>query len=437
LAVEARKDSALKRELGLLQLTALGVGAIIGAGIFVAPAAVASLAGPYGVISWIIGGVAMTMIALFYAELGSLKPTTAGFYVYSRETTGDFVGFMSGWGTFLSYVTTVPIELFTIMLYLASFVPGLTSQANVPVFGHVSVFSAFGLGVSLTLLWLLTLMNLVGVKYGGWYATATTGLKLAALFSFVGAGILLIRPANYSFLIPPSGAGSGILLGVSATVFSYMGFRQPGDVGGEAKNPSRNVPLATLLSMAIATAIYIAVGLVFTGMVNWSALGLSPGSWGGLPSDYTLAQVARADGAWLLASVITAGIVVSALGTAGVFTLTTSRIPYQMSEGGLFSKVHGRFATPYVSLIVVALFQTFLMTFSMGYWGLYYVSAISGVASYGISGPLPAAIYRAKGQRGGFSVPFASVLAPLAFVLSSLLIKRTENLVPSRGGVKV
>jgi len=151
-----QKDTRLKKELGLLQLTALGVGAIIGAGIFIAPAAVASLAGPLDIFSWIVGGLAMGIIALFYAELGSLKPTTSGFYVYARETSGEFTGFISGWGTFLSYATTVPIELFTIMLYLSSFVSSLTTNSTIPVFGSVSVLSYRGLVLAITLLWLFT-----------------------------------------------------------------------------------------------------------------------------------------------------------------------------------------------------------------------------------------------------------------------------------------
>jgi amino acid transporter len=418
----SNKDLKLKKDLGLLQLTAMGIGAIIGAGIFIAPAGVASVAGPLGIISWIAGGLIMSLIALFYAELGGMRPTTSGFYVYARETSGDFPGFMSGWGTFLSYATTVPIELYTIMFYMTSFVPGLASTGNIPIFGVVNELTYRGLAVALILLWALTLINVIGVKYGGWYATATTGLKLAALFSFLAAGIFLVRPSNYGFLLPRDQAGSGVLLGISATVFSYMGFRQPSDVGGEVKNAKRIIPLATLISMGIATLVYVSVGLVFTGMINWAALGITPGSWSSVPSNLTLAEVARLDGALPLALLITVGIIISALGTAGVFTTTTARVPYQMAEGGLLTKVHERYATPNLSLIVKAIFQSVLMFFSIGYWALYYVSAISGVFSYGISGPLATMIYRAKGLRSEFSVPFARVLAPIAFVASSLLV---------------
>ncbi|MGC8631435.1 MAG: APC family permease [Thermoprotei archaeon] len=417
-----QKDSRLKKELGLLQLTALGVGAIIGAGIFIAPAAVASLAGPLDIFSWIVGGLAMAIIALFYAELGSLKPTTSGFYVYAKETSGEFTGFISGWGTFLSYATTVPIELFTIMLYLSSFVSGLTTNSIIPVFGSVSVLSYRGLALAISLLWLLTLINIIGVKYGGWYATITTGLKLAALFSFIGGGLFFIHPSNYGLFLPRDQAGTGVLLGVSATVFSYMGFRQPTDVGGEAKNGNKIVPLATLLSIAVATAVYLAVSIVFTGMVNWSAMGIPKGVWSSIPSEYTLAQVATSNGGLALGLLITIGIIISALGTAGVFTTTTARVPYQMAENGPLSKVHGKYATPYVSLLVIAVFQTFLIAFSIGYWALYYVSAISGVMSYGISGPLAAMIYRARGGKPGFRVPFGEFLAPLGFVAASFLI---------------
>ncbi len=418
----SKKDLKLKKELGLLQLTAMGIGAIIGAGIFIAPAGVASVAGPLGIISWIIGGLIMAVVALFYAELGSLKPTTSGFYVYARETSGDFPGFVSGWGTFLSYATTVPIELFTIMLYMTSFIPGLTTTGNIPVFGSVNELTYAGLAVALALLWALTLINVVGIKYGGLYATATTGLKLAALVSFLGAGIFLVHPSNYGLFLPRDQAGSGILLGVSATVFSYMGFRQPSDLGGEAKNANRTIPLATLMSMLVATAVYICVGLVFTGMVNWAALGAKAGSWSSVPSDLTLAQAAELNGALPLALLITIGIMISALGTAGVFTTTTARVPYQMAEDGFLTRVHEKYATPYVSLLVIAAFQSVVMVFSIGYWALYYVSAISGVMSYGISGPLATMIYRARGLKAGFSVPYAQVLAPVAFVASSFLI---------------
>ncbi len=422
--VSLKKDSNLKKELGLLQLTALGLGAIIGAGIFVAPAAVASVAGPLGLLSWVIGAIAMAIIALFYAELGSLKATTSGFYVYAKETTGDFSGFMSGWGTLISYATTVPIELFTIMLYLSSFFPSLTATATLPVFGTVGVLSTEGVLLSVGLLWALTAINVVGVKYGGWYATATTGLKLAAVFSFVAGGLFFLHPSNYGLFLPRDQAGSGVLLGVSATVFSYLGFRQPTDLGGEAKSGKNKylLPLATLLSIGIAAVVYVAVSAVFTGMINWSAMGITKGAWGSIPTDYTLAQVASSNGSGSLALLITVGIVISALGTAGVYTTTTARVPYQMADAGPLAKVHGKYATPYVSLLVIAVFQTVLLSLSLGYWALYYVSTISGVVSYGISGPLAAMLYRARGEKASFRVPFGRVLAPLGFAAASFLV---------------
>ncbi len=424
MGVSLGKDSKLKKELGLLQLTALGLGAIIGAGIFVAPAAVASMAGPLGILSWVIGAAAMALIAMFYAELGSLKPTTSGFYVYASETTGKFSGFISGWGTLISYATTVPIELFTIMLYLSSFFPGLTTTATLPLFGSVGVLSYEGIAASIALLWALTLVNVIGVKYGGWYATATTGLKLAAVLSFVAGGFFLLHPSNYGLFLPKDQAGSGVLLSVSATVFSYLGFRQPTDLGGEAKSGRSKyvLPLATLLSIGIAAVVYVAVSTVFTGMINWSAMGIARGAWGSIPTEYTLAQVASSNGAASLALLITVGIIISALGTAGVYTTTTARVPYQMAESGPLSKVHSRYGTPYASLLIIAVFQTFLLALSLGYWALYYVSTISGVVSYGISGPLAAMLYRVKGEKAGFTVPFGKVLAPLGFAAASFLV---------------
>ncbi len=157
-------------------------------------------------------------------------------------------------------------------------------------------------------------------------------------------------------------------------------------------------------------------------MVNWAALGAKAGSWSSVPSDLTLAQAAELNGALPLALLITIGIMISALGTAGVFTTTTARVPYQMAEDGFLTRVHEKYATPYVSLLVIAAFQSVVMVFSIGYWALYYVSAISGVMSYGISGPLATMIYRARGLKAGFSVPYAQVLAPVAFVASSFLI---------------
>jgi len=419
---QLEKNQRLKKDLGLLELTAMGTGAIIGAGIFVAPAAVAELAGPDGLVSWIIGGLAMLVLALFYAELGSLKPITSGFYVYAKETIGDFSAFMSGWGTLLSYATTAPIELFTIMLYLTSFFPSLTSSLTIPIFGSVSSLTPLGITVSLCVLWLLTALNVIGIKYGGAYATATTGLKLAALGSFIIGGVFLIHPSNYGLFLPASSAGSGVLLGVSATVFSYMGFRQPTDVGAEVKNPKRNIPLAVVFSMLLSMVIYVIISSTFVGMANWNYLGTSPGNWSAVPSTFTLAQSASSNGARGLALLITAGIVVSALGTAGIYIATTGRVPFQMADGSALSKVHARFATPYVSMIAVAILQTFLLTFSFGYWAIYFLSAISGVLSYGISGPLPAMIYEKRGLRPAFRVPARQVLAPLGFVVSSLLV---------------
>src|SRR5215210_3666484 len=355
----------LRRELGPLALVTLGIGAVIGAGIFVLSGNVASMhAGPALTLSMILAGMACAFAGLCYAELASMIPVAGSAYTYAYATMGELVAWIIGWDLVLEYSlssSTVAVgwsAYAVILLRELGIVvpPELTSAPGTTVLlsdGNtvIGLFNLPAVVVCLAITGLLVL----GIRESARVNTTIVVVKLAVLALFVAIGAFYINTANLHPFIPPntgefgSFGWSGILRGAGIIFFAYIGFDAVSTASQEAKNPGRDIPIGILVSLGICTVIYIAVGLVMTGLVPYDDLNVAS----------PIAVAVHATGLTWLAPIINIGAICGLSSVILVNLLAQSRIFYSMSRDGLlppaFARLHPRFRTPHVTTAITGL----------------------------------------------------------------------------------
>jgi len=261
-------EGKLKKELGLITLVSIGVGGIIGSGIFILPANMSAIAGPGLLLAILLSGIITTFLALSYAELGAAFPITGGPFSLPRLALGDLGGFIMGWGYFLYLFvgTAAIIDIF--IVYLGYYIPGLSVGATL---------TPLGIWIALIAVWLFTFINIFGVKWGGLYSVITTVGKLIPLILLCIVGFVVIDSHNFTPFMPFG--LTGVTLASTLFFWSYTGFEAIVVPSEEVKNPARNIPLAMILTMIITMVTYILVATVFLGMIDWQGLGIKPFSW--------------------------------------------------------------------------------------------------------------------------------------------------------------
>ena len=383
LVAEGDHPNALKRELGAGDLVMLAIGAVIGAGIFGAIGTAAagqtdaagnvirSGAGPALVFSFLLLGGACALAALCYAELASMIPQAGSAYAYAYATLGEIVAWIIGWDLILEYAVGnvavaiswgdyfktltggllhLPVWLTTgyrtALLSSDPTVHGLLASAprvaGIPVLVNLPAFSIVAL-----ITWLL----LRGVRESARANNIMVVVKLLALALFIAAGLTKIDPANYTPFAPNGFAG--IHHGAAIVFFAYIGFDAISTAAEETKNPQRNLPIGILGGLAICTVIYIIVGAVLTGMVNYKELDPSLHAD---PLAYALQRTGMQSASWLVAL----GAVFSMTAVLLVFQYGQPRIFYSMGRDGLLprwaSRVHARTRVPYTTTLLTGVF---------------------------------------------------------------------------------
>jgi APA family basic amino acid/polyamine antiporter len=380
---EATGERSLRRTLGVVDLTALGIGAIIGAGIFVLTGSAAALhAGPAVPISMIVAGVACAFAGLCYAEMASAVPVAGSAYTYSYATLGEFIAWIIGWDLILEYAmgaATVGAgwsATFVSLLGLLGI--RLPEAVTGPPLGYCTAGQvAQAVGGCLTEGWHRTgaLINLpavavilgitailiVGIRESARFNSAIVLIKAGVLVLFVVFGFLYVAPGNWHPFIPPNSGRfgefgwSGVLRGAGLIFFAYIGFDAVSTAAQEARNPQRDMPRGILASLAICTLLYCLVSLVLTGLISYRELNV--------PSPVIMVVERVPQLAWFR-PVITVGAVLGLGSTILVMLLGQSRVFYSMSRDGLLGdwagRVHPRFRTPYLSTaytgVAVAIF---------------------------------------------------------------------------------
>jgi APA family basic amino acid/polyamine antiporter len=409
-------EAELKKEIGLWGLVSLGVGGIIGSGIFSMPAVMGSVAGPSFIIAVVLVGLISLLLALIYAELGASYPLTGGPYSIPRVALGDFAGFTIGWGYFLyAFIGTAAIiDIF--VTYAGFYFPGLSKGLTL---------TPLGITVSVAMLWLFTLVNVVGVKWGTVFGIITTVGKIIPLAIFGMIGLFMFNPDNLTPFAPFGFSGIG--LAMAFDFWAFTGFEGVVIPSEEVKEPEKNIPRAMVITMSIVIAVYFIISLAFIGLLNWSGLELGWKDWGSIGNlSSPLADVSRAAGLGLLASGVTLGAIISTAGAGGDWVLFQGRIPYAMAKDGLFmkamGKTHSRFKTPYVALIFASLLTMLIQILIPNFPSVALLASITTLIPYAAAS-LSLPLLRSKiNKTKGFRLPSPSFFGFLGFFLSTLLI---------------
>jgi basic amino acid/polyamine antiporter, APA family len=382
------KGHGLKRTLTATNLTTLGIGAIIGAGIFVLTGqAAAQYAGPAIVLSFVISGIACAFAGLCYAEFASMIPIAGSAYTYSYATMGEFLAWIIGWDLILEYLFAASTVSVGWGGYVVSFlndfgvhIPAQLSAAagsvlvDVPNMGWKPITDNLikqlsGMNISIeTLPHVTSIMNLpamiiiavlttllvVGIRESANFNNLMVIVKVSVIILFIAIGFAFVKSGNWHPFIPKNTGEwghfgwSGILRGAGVIFFAYIGFDAVSTAAQEAKNPQKHMPIGILGSLSISTVLYILVAIVLTGIVSYTSLNVA--------DPVAVGVNAMGDSMFWLRPIIKIAAIAGLSSVILVMLMGQPRIFYSMSKDGLlppvFSKVHKRFKTPYISTIV-------------------------------------------------------------------------------------
>ena len=348
----------LRRHVGVVGLLFASVGSIIGSGWLFGALDAASAAGPAALISWALGGVMILLIAVNYAELGTMFPLSGGVVRFPHMAFGSFASYTSGWITWVAVATTAPIEVEAALQYGTKYAP--FTQEHTVNGETVHTLTGLGYAAAVVLMALFVVVNYYGIKWFARINNALVGWKIAVILLVIVAFLVTsFHGENFTShgFMPSGWHGVFEAIATSGVVFSYLGFRQGIEFAGETDNPRRNVPIAVVGSVLITGVIYVALQFAFIGALHPSVLSDS-GSWSNLSfeNDFgPLAAVASMIGLSWLAIVLYADAIISPADTGLIYTTATSRISYAMAKNGnapqVLAKTTDR-GVPLVSLIV-------------------------------------------------------------------------------------
>lgn len=360
------EHNGLARSLKLSHLVGLGLGAVIGSGIFVLTGmAAANYAGPALTISFVISAFGCAMAGLCYAEFASMLPVAGSAYSYSYSTLGEFVAWFIGWDLVLEYLFGLGTVAVGWSGYVVSFFEGIglhipASLAAAP-FNHTPDGWVWTGGLinfpAVFIVALLSALLLRGIRESASFNTFIVVLKVAVILLFIGFGLSYIDTSNWVPYIPENAGAfgrfgwSGILRGAGVVFFAYIGFDAVSTVAQEAKNPQRDMPRAIMLSLLLCTGLYVLVTAVLTGIVNYTELSV--------PAPIALALDKTGSLTWL-SPLIKLGAIAGLTTVMLVMLLAQARIFYAMSKDGLLpkflSKTHATRKTPNNATVLTACF---------------------------------------------------------------------------------
>ena len=384
---EMKGEHRLRRVLGPITLTSLGVGAIIGTGIFVSTGVVArQTAGPALMLSYAFAGLVCVFAALCYAEFASMVPVAGSAYTYAYATLGELFAWIIGWDLVLEYAVGAATVangwsgyfqsvLGSLGLKLPSALSGPVVNYD-PNLGKVVATGALINLPALAIVIIITVVLVIGIKESARFNAVMVGIKLAAVLFVIGVGAFFINSANWHPFAPygytginffgkhvaglqdAGGRPLGMLAGAALAFFSYIGFDSISTHSEEAKNPQRDVPIGIITSLLICTVLYIAVIAVLTGMVPYNLLDISS------PVSTAFKQAGLPWAQFL----ISLGAITGITSVMLVMMLSQPRVLLAMARDGLlpdsfFGAVHDRFRTPWKSTILTGIFVGALAAF--------------------------------------------------------------------------
>ena len=427
LAEGAAREHGLKRSLGPWSLTAMGIGAIIGTGIFVLTGvASATRAGPSLTISFVVAGIVSALAALCYAEVSSKVPISGSAYTYTYATLGEFPAWIIGWSLVLEYALGASTVSVGWSGYFTNILHTLLGW-NIPQAWQHSHWDATPGIANLpaaAIIFLITALLVRGTKESGTVNAVIVAIKVAVVLFFIAIGAQHINPANYSLPPGPKTAAGGYFpFGIAGTLggaafifFAYIGFDAVSTAAEEAKNPSKDLPFGIIMSLVICTVLYIVVAAILDGMVPFYTLNNA------FPVAFAVNSVGLA---W-------AGLIVSFGAIAGLTTVllvmmyAQTRVFYAMSRDGLlpasFTRLHPRWRTPMFS-------QIFFGVLIAAAGALFPISILGSLTNMGtlaafvlVAIAVPALRKRHPELKGAFTLPFGPWIVPVLTALSALFL---------------
>jgi APA family basic amino acid/polyamine antiporter len=369
LQADALTDQRLKRALGATNLTALGIGAIIGTGIFVLTGTVAAQnAGPAVILSFVLAGVASIFAALCYSEFASLVPMAGSAYTYGYATLGELFAWIIGWDLILEYA----LGAVTVSIGWSGYVVSFLHDLGIDIPAHLSaargtlVTLADGTQVTaifnlpaVIIIGLVTVLLVIGIRESATVNNVIVFVKVAVVLLFIIGAAYAVNPANWHPFIPPNTGvrgqfgWSGVMQGAAIVFFAYIGFDAVSTAAQEARNPQRDMPIGIIGSLLICTVLYILVAGVATGVMSYRDLNVPD----------PIAVAADHAGLGWMSSLIKLGAIAGLSSVILVMLFGQSRIFWTMADDGLLpefvSRVHPTFQTPWITTIVTGVVVAF------------------------------------------------------------------------------
>jgi amino acid transporter len=399
----------LVRAIGRWSLVALVVNSIIGSGVFGLPSTVAGLIGNYSPYAVLAAGAGMSVIIACFAEVASRFQQAGGPYLYARAAFGRMMGIQTAWMLWLGQVSAPAANANLFVIYLGEFFP----HAKDPVPRTLILTALVGL---------LTFINIRGVRAGTQISNLFTAAKLVPLFAVIVLGIFVLHHHHWTIATAPvvSPNAGQWLKAMLLLVFAYGGFETALAPMSEAKNPRRDAPFALFTALLLCTAIY--------ALIQWVVVGVLPNA---AQSQRPLADVARLAAGPIGAALVAVGALISFYGYLSAKILAMPRVPFALAEQGdfprVFAKVHSRFHTPYVSILVFSAMVWGLALFGDFKWNVT-LSAVARLLYYGVGcAALP--ILRRKEPPGAsamFKLPAGNFFAAVGVILCLVLVSRVD-----------
>jgi basic amino acid/polyamine antiporter, APA family len=414
----AENDKTLKRTIGPAGLTIMGVGGIIGAGIFIVTGVASAASGPALVLSFIVAAIACTFTALCYAEFASMIPIAGSVYTYTYITMGEIWAWIMGWIMVLQYL----IASAAVAIGWSSYAVALVTSTGIALPSIIS--GPYGVQGSLInlpaviIILILTAVLVRGAQESARINALIVFIKVAVILLFITVGLNFINPANYH-PFTPYGLG-GIFQGAAMVFFAYLGFDAVASAAEETKNPGRTIPIGIIGSLIISSILYIAVAAVMTGMVPFGLLNNSS------PVSFALQHV----GVQWAFTIISIGAIAGLTTVVLVNMFSKARIIFAMSRDGLlpkvFSKVSAGSQAPVTSILLVGGMATVVAAFFSldSIFELVNVGALSAFIFLAMS--VIILRYQKPEIKRSFKCPLVPVIPILSIIFSLALISQLK-----------
>ena len=426
LGVASLRERKLQRKVSFVALMMASLGSIIGSGWLLGALTASKVAGPAALISWVIGAVAVLLLALVHAELGGMFPVAGGSGRYPHYAFGSLAGFASGWIWYLGAVTVAPAEVEAALTYGDNWIPNVIGLHVIASNGALTFPT--GYVIAAVLLLVFTVINILGVRWLAETNKYTMYWKIAIPVLTVIVFLALFHHfdnlTSHGFM--PNGLSAVFAALSSGIIFAYLGFEQAVEFGAESENPGRNIPLAVIGSMVIGVVIYLGLAIAFATSFEPSALakGWSNLSFAGSYGPY--AAIASAMGLGWLAVLLYADAVISPAGTGLLYVGSSARMSFGMARNRYIPAIFDELSTRRVPLlgILVAFVLGFIVLLPFPTWQtIIGIISSATVLSYGLQ---PLALPALRRQVPDLARPYrlqaGEIISPLAFIIANLII---------------